>query len=81
MEILPDKHSRAATFRGRLLQALKQTGMSQSALARAIGTDRSTLSQVLSDAGTRLPSAHVVAALARVMDVSSDWLLGLSDRP
>ncbi|MDF3413127.1 helix-turn-helix transcriptional regulator [Sulfitobacter sp. M57] len=78
---LPDKFSRAQEFRLRLLRALKTSGLTQSALARAVGTDRSTLSQALSDTGTRLPGAHVVGACASVLGVSSDWLLGLSDRP
>jgi transcriptional regulator with XRE-family HTH domain len=81
MDIIPSKSTRAEGFRLRLGQALKSADMTQSALARAIKTDRSTLSQALSDDGTRLPSAHVVAACAAVLGVSSDWLLGLSDRP
>lgn len=81
MEIKTDRLTRAETFRTRLAQALAQTGMSQSALARAIGTDRSTLSQTLTGNGARLPGAHVVAACASALEISSDWLLGLSDRP
>jgi transcriptional regulator with XRE-family HTH domain len=76
-----DKLDRAALFRQRLDQAMKQAKVSQSALAKRIGTDRSTLSQTLGDTGARMPSAHVVGAAARVLGVSSDWLLGLSDRP
>lgn len=76
-----DKFTRAEQFRERMLQAMQGRGISQSALARAVGTDRSTLSQVLSDAGTRLPGAHVVGLCASALGVSSDWLLGLSDRP
>ncbi|MFT6675881.1 MAG: transcriptional regulator with XRE-family HTH domain [Sulfitobacter sp.] len=75
------KHGRAAQFRLRLHQAIKDSQISQSALARAIGADRSTLSQALTDSGARMPGAHVVAACAKVLGVSSDWLLGLSDRP
>lgn len=75
------KRKRAREFRTRLAQALRSSGLSQSALARAVGTDRSTLSQVLGDDGTRMPSAHVVGACASALGVSSDWLLGLSDRP
>ena len=81
MEKLIDKQDRAKEFRSRLRQALEASGLSQSALARAIGADRSTLSQALGDSGTRLPSAHVIGACASVLGVSSDWLLGLSDRP
>jgi len=75
------KSARATAFRLRLTQALAASGLSQSALARAIGADRSTLSQALGDHATRLPSAHVIAATAGVLGVSTDWLLGLSDRP
>ncbi len=76
-----DKYTRAAQFRKRMHQAMQSTGLNQSALARAIGTDRSTLSQILTDAGTRLPGAHIVGQCASVLGVSADWLLGLSDRP
>lgn len=81
MEIKLDKNARASIFRARLAQALAQAQMSQSALARAAQTDRSTLSQALADDGARLPSAHVIAACASALEISSDWLLGLSDRP
>lgn len=81
MKKILDKPARAETFRARLTQALATSGMTQSALARAVGADRSTLSQALSGTGARLPSAHVVGAAATALGVSSDWLLGLSDRP
>lgn len=76
-----DKLSRAQQFRARMRQAMQTSGMTQSALARAIGTDRSTLSQSLGDDGARLPGAHVIGAAAAALGVSTDWLLGLSDRP
>jgi transcriptional regulator with XRE-family HTH domain len=75
------KLTRAQQFRTRLTLAMKQTEASQSGLARAIQADRSTLSQALTDDGARLPSAHVIGACANALGVSSDWLLGLSDRP
>ena len=76
-----DKRDRAETFRRRLTQALREAGQTQSALAREIGVDRSTISQLLADAGARLPNAHVVGACAGALGVSADWLLSLSDRP
>ncbi|MGJ8617832.1 MAG: helix-turn-helix domain-containing protein, partial [Sulfitobacter sp.] len=76
-----NKLERAEHFRTRLAAAMTQTNTTQSALARAIQADRSTLSQVLTDTGARLPSAHVIGACASALGVSSDWLLGLSDRP
>ncbi|MCA0870084.1 helix-turn-helix domain-containing protein [Seohaeicola saemankumensis] len=76
-----DKRLRARQFRTRLSRAISEAGANQSALARQIGVDRSTISQLLSDDGARLPNAHVVGACASALGVSADWLLGLSDRP
>lgn len=76
-----DKRLRAALFRDRLSRAMQETGRSQSALARQVGVDRSTISQLLSGDGARLPNAQVVGACAGALGVSADWLLGLSDRP
>lgn len=76
-----DKRARAALFRERLAAAMAQAGANRSALARAIGVDRSTLSQLLIEDETRLPNSHVLAELATALGVSADWLLSLSDRP
>jgi len=81
MIIKSDKRDRSALFRTRLSQAIADKGTNQSALARAIGVDRSTISQLLNDRGARLPNAQVVAECAANLGVSADWLLGLSDRP
>jgi transcriptional regulator with XRE-family HTH domain len=78
---LIDKRDRATLFRTRLAQAMTLAGSNQTALARAMGVDRSTISQLLKGDGARLPNAHLVGASAQVLGVSSDWLLGLSDRP
>ena len=76
-----DKRDRAAQLRKRLGSAMQDRDISQSALARDIGVDRSTISQLLTGAGARLPNAHVVGSCASALGVSVDWLLGLSDRP
>ena len=76
-----DKRARARAFRQRLERALQPAGMSQSGLARAIGVDRSTVSQLLKDEGARLPNAQVIGECAGALGVSADWLLSLSDRP
>lgn len=76
-----DKRTRADLFRTRLMLAMDERGMSQSALARDIGVDRSTISQLLSGDGARLPNAQVVGGCAGALGVSADWLLGLSERP
>ncbi len=51
----------------------------QSALARTVGVDRSTISQLLSGKDARLPNAQVVAECAEALGVSADWLLGLTE--
>jgi transcriptional regulator with XRE-family HTH domain len=76
-----DKRERARTLRQRVTQAMEQKGMNQSALAREIGVDRSTISQLLSSPLPRVPNAQVVAGCAGALGVSADWLLGLSERP
>ncbi|SFS02362.1 helix-turn-helix domain-containing protein [Yoonia litorea] len=81
MVIKIDKRDRATVFRDRLRQAMEEMQVNQSALARATGVDRSTLSQLLKDQGARLPNGQLVAECASVLGVSTDWLLGLSDRP
>lgn len=81
MEDFLDKRLRAEQFRLRLRRAMDTAGLSQSALARAIRADRSTVSQLLKDQGARLPNAHIIGACATALGVSADWLLSLSDRP
>lgn len=76
-----DKRDRATQFRDRLARAMQEVGVSQSALARGIQVDRSTISQLLCDAGARLPNGHIVGACAGFLGVSADWLLSLSERP
>lgn len=81
MDVKIDKRLRARQFRERLNRAMSTRGISQSALARQAGVDRSTISQLLTDQGARLPNAHVVGACATALGVSADWLLSLSERP
>ncbi|MFO7756895.1 MAG: helix-turn-helix transcriptional regulator [Roseovarius sp.] len=76
-----DKRLRADLFRTRLAEAMRLRDINQSVLARAIGVDRSTVSQLLKGTAARLPNAQVVGECAGVLGVSADWLLGLTDRP
>ena len=64
-----DKRLRADHFRTRLSRAMREADISQSALARNIGVDRSTISQLLTDDGARLPNGHVVGACAAALGV------------
>lgn len=76
-----DKRARADLFRRRLKQAMDSEGLSQAKLARGIGVDRSTVSQILAPDSTRLPNAQVVGECAARLGVSADWLLGLAEHP
>ncbi|MEO9528322.1 XRE family transcriptional regulator [Roseibium sp.] len=73
-----DKRDRAVLFRERLSDALRSREMNRSDLARGAGLDRSTVSQLLSEDAPRLPNGQALAAIATALNVSSDWLLGLS---
>jgi len=73
-----DRRDTVRIFRERLQGMLDKGKTSQSAFARRIGIDRSTLSQLLSPQNDRLPRADTVAAMALAGQVSVDWLLGLS---
>ena len=67
-------------FKTRLAEAMAERGLTQSALARAVRVDRSTVSQVLAP-GKRMPNAQLAADCAATLGISADWLLGLSERP
>ncbi|MEE8625824.1 MAG: helix-turn-helix transcriptional regulator [Acidiferrobacterales bacterium] len=72
------RYEMVGVFRERLNMVIQQSGRSRSAFAAEVGMDRSTLSQLLSDANDRLPRAETIAAIANKAQVSTDWLLGLS---
>lgn len=76
-----DKRDRATIFRKRLLEAMILKDVSRSALARDIQVDRSTIGQLLKDDLPRLPNAQLAADAAQALGVSTDWLLGLTNRP
>ena len=79
MEYQRDRRDFARQFRQRLVAAMEGSGVRRADLARAVGIDRSTLSQLLSDEADRLPRADTVAAIATSLQVSLDWLLGISN--
>jgi transcriptional regulator with XRE-family HTH domain len=67
------------TFRDRLSEVVRASGMNQSEFAASTHIDRSTLSQLLLPTNRRLPRAETLAAIANRHQVSIDWLLGLSN--
>ncbi len=73
-----DKREIVSIFRQRLIESMHERGLNQSQLSRESNVDRSTLSQLLAEENLRMPRADTVAAIAQALQVSSDWLLGLS---
>ncbi len=76
-----DKRVRADVFRKRLQEAMSEKGVTRSALSRMASVDRSTIGQLLKDDHPRLPNAQLAADVAVALGVSTDWLLGLTNRP
>lgn len=60
------------------MQVITRSGMTRSQFAQQNALDRSTLSQLLSDANRRLPRVETLAEVATTQQVSIDWLLGLT---
>lgn len=61
----------------RLRERRKLLGITQEALAKAVGTNQAQISKF--ESGESVPSSDILAALAENLDVSADWLLGLSN--
>tara|TARA_R110002096_G_scaffold312885_1_gene507180 strand:+ start:847 stop:1689 length:843 start_codon:yes stop_codon:yes gene_type:complete len=76
-----DKRIRADVFRTRLQEAMSLKKVTRSALSRAANVDRSTIGQLLKNDYPRLPNAQLAADIAGALSVSTDWLLGLTNRP
>lgn len=73
-----NREETVAVFCQRLTEVIENSGLSRSAFAEAVGLDRSTLSQLLSNNNERLPRSETIVAIALMAQVSVDWLLGLS---
>jgi len=76
-----DKRRRASLFRERLMEVMSMKGVTKSGLSRAAKVDRSTIGQLLKNDHPRLPNAQLTADAANALGVSTDWLLGLTNRP
>ena len=73
-----DKRDIGQVFHDRLAVLAGRYDGNLSAFARAIGLDRSALSQIMAEGSTRLPRAETLCRIAAVHGVTLDWLLGLS---
>ena len=65
------------SFDQRIRAARRQRGLSQEGLARLVDASKNSV-QNWERNGT-LPRCETVVAIARALDVSADYLLGLSD--
>ena len=65
------------TFQSRLIELRLEKGLSQVQLAKATGLSSGAISYW--EAGKRAPTAPTIIILAKYFNVSSDYLLGLTD--
>jgi transcriptional regulator with XRE-family HTH domain len=75
-----DKRDTATIFRTHLGELIARSGQSRSRFAAKARLDRSTLTQLLTEANVRLPRAETIVRIAAAHGVSVDWLLGLSQQ-
>ena len=66
-----------AGFSDRLKQSIQDRGLTQRMLATLIGTTDVSISRYLK--GKRIPSADVLYRMCKALNVSADYLLGLSN--
>lgn len=61
---------------GRIYRTRIRLGLTQDELAKRAGTTSVSISCY--ERGTRFPTADILAGIAMALNVSSDWLMGLS---
>lgn len=66
------------TFSTRLREARTEKGLTQKELAERIGVTKGRVTHYETNKGH--PNTPVLLEICRVLNVSSDWLLGLTDR-
>lgn len=67
------------TFSERLKFTRQKAKLTQKQLAGLSDVTAATISSYESEGGTKVPSLDKVIALAKALNVSLDWLCGLSD--
>lgn len=76
-----DKRDLAKEFKNRLRDVVASHTEGRGHFMRAVGIDRSALSQFLSPDTDRLPRVETLQRIASVSGVSADWLLCLENAP
>ena len=66
-------------FRKRLREAIEESGLTPQYIENELGVEHATV--VLWLAGKRRPSIEHLSFICSLLDVSADYLLGLSDQP
>ena len=61
----------------RLRESIKQSALSQKEIAKEIGVSAQTVSKYMKQ--NIFPALDTLAKLCRLLDVKSDYILGLSD--
>ncbi len=72
-----NERNELAQIQARLRESIKNSGISQKDIALAIGVSPQTVSRyMLTDV---FPSLDTLARLCKLLDVKSDYILGLTD--
>jgi len=73
-------HAVSRDMAGRVRERRAHLGLSQTKLAQQMGVERNTL-WLIETGRTKNPRADIIIALAETLQVSTDYLLGLTDDP
>ena len=65
-------------FKERLKQAVFESGKSHEKIRRELMTSKRGLYEWME--GTRMPNTYYLIKLCRCLNVSADWMLGLSEK-
>ena len=76
--IMTNKQSLAALFQTRLRESFDVQDLNPTRFCRKHDIDRTTFTQLLTSDQHRLPRAETIVKIAQALEVSIDWLLGLS---
>lgn len=67
-------------FAKRLSEAIAECNIKQKSLASQVGCSEGTLSKYLNMCTNEMPNAGLLCKIANTLQVSTDWLLGLTDQ-